>query len=152
MELAKEQGTVNWELVRVKNWQEYVGLITKINSDDSVKAIYPVALTLKVSETETYTAPEIFKWTIENSKKPEMALNYFFSKVGLFGGAAVDFKAMGFLTGKKAGQVLNGKKAGDLPIDDAPEYAIVFNLKRAKKLGIEIPAPLLTASDYVYKE
>ena len=152
MELAKEQGTVNWELVRVKNWQEYVGLITKINSDDSVKAIYPVALTLKVSETETYTAPEIFKWTIENSKKPEMALNYFFSKVGLFGGAAVDFKAMGFLAGKKAGKVLNGEGAGDLQVDDAPEYAIVFNLKRANQLGIVVPAPLLTASDYVYKE
>jgi len=151
MELAKKQGTINWELVRVNNWQEYTALITKINSDGSVKAIYPVALTLKVSETETYTAPEIFKWTIQNSKKPEMALNYFFSKVGLFGGAAVDFKAMGFLAGKKAGKVLSGEKAGDLAIEDAPEYAIVFNLKRAKQLGIEVPAPLLTAADYVYK-
>jgi len=151
MELAKKQGAINWELVRVKNWQEYTALITKINSDDSVKAIYPVALTLKVSETETYTAPEIFEWTIQNSKKPEMALNYFFSKVGLFGGAAVDFKAMGFLAGKKAGKVLSGEKAGDLPIEDAPDYAIVFNLKRAKQLGIDVPAPLLTAADYVYK-
>jgi ABC-type uncharacterized transport system substrate-binding protein len=151
LELAKQQGTVEWELIRVKNWQEYADLITRLNDDDSVKAIYPVALTLKVSETVTYTAPEIFKWTIENSKKPEMALNYFFSEIGLFGGAAVDFKSMGLAAGKKAGKILSGEKAGDLPIDDAPEYAIVLNIKRAKQLGIDIPPPLLTAADYVYK-
>lgn len=151
LELAKQQGTVEWELIRVKNWPEYADLITRLNDDDSVKAIYPVALTLKVSETVTYTAPEIFKWTVENSKKPEMALNYFFSEIGLFGGAAVDFKSMGIAAGKKAGKILNGDKAGDLPIEDAPEYAIVLNIKRAKQLGIDIPPPLLTAADYVYK-
>ena len=80
-----------------------------------------------------------------------MALNYFFSKLGLFGGAAVDFKSMGFLTGKKAGQILNGTSAGMLPIENAPDYAIVFNVTRAKQLGIEIPAPLLTAADHIYK-
>jgi len=151
LELAKQQGTVEWQLIRVRNWQEYADLITRLNDDDSVRAIYPVALTLKVSETVTYTAPEIFKWTIENSKKPEMALNYFFSEIGLFGGAAVDFKSMGLAAGKKAGKILIGEKAGDLPIDDAPDYAIVLNIKRAKQLGIDIPAPLLTAADYVYR-
>ena len=115
-------------------------------------AIYPVALTLKVSEDLTYTAPEIFKWTVENSKKPEMALNYFFAKIGLFGGAAVDFQKMGFMAGKKAGKILNGEKAGSLPVEDAPDYAIVFNIKRAAQLGIDIPDPLLTAADHVYNE
>jgi ABC-type uncharacterized transport system substrate-binding protein len=151
LELAGQQGTVDWVLMRVKNWQEYVDLITRLNNDNSVKAIYPVALTLKVSETVTYTAPEIFKWTIENSAKPEMALNYFFSEIGLFGGAAVDFKAMGIAAGRKAGKILSGEKAGDLPIDDAPEYAIVLNIKRAGQLGIDIPPPLLTAADFVYR-
>ncbi len=80
-----------------------------------------------------------------------MALNYFFSKVGLFGGAAVDFNQMGFLAGKKAGQILNGKAAGEISIEDAPDYAIVFNTKRAGQLGVNIPAPLLTAADVVYK-
>ncbi|MCP4629768.1 MAG: hypothetical protein GY850_40615 [bacterium] len=78
-------------------------------------------------------------------------LNCFFSEIGLFGGAAVDFKAMGIAAGRKAGKILSGEKAGDLPIDDAPEYAIVLNIKRARQLGIDIPPPLLTAADYVYK-
>jgi ABC-type uncharacterized transport system substrate-binding protein len=151
IELKNKSKTINWEFKRVKDWQEYTSLIQELNEDDGVGAIYPVALSLKVSDTVTYTAPEIYKWTIKNSRKPEMALNYFFSKIGLFGGAAVDFKAMGFLAGKKAGQILSGAKAGNLPIEDAPDYAIVFNLRRTQELGIDIPAPLLTAADHVYK-
>ena len=151
IELKSKPRNVDWELKRVKDWQEYTSLIRKLNDDEEIGAIYPVALSLKVSDTVTYTAPQIFKWTMENSRKPEMALNYFFAKIGLFGGAAVDFKAMGFLAGKKAGQILNGEKPGNLSIEDAPDYAIVFNLKRAKELGIDIPHPLLTAADHVYK-
>ena len=151
LEMAKESVDVKWELHRVKNWAEYKELISKINLDSTVKAIYPVALSLKVSDEITYTAPEIFKWTVEHSKKPEMALNYFFSKIGLFGGAAVDFKSMGFAVGQKAAAILNGAVAGELSIDDAPDYAIVFNHKRAQKLGINIPVALLTAAHKVYK-
>lgn len=151
IELKKKPENIEWELIRVKNWDEYKSAIFRINGESDVKAVYPVALSLKVSDTQTFTAPEIFKWTIENCKKPEMALNYFFSKIGLFGGAAVDFKQMGFATGKYAGKILNGESAGDLPIIDAPDYAIVFNLKRAKQLNIQIPAYLLTAADFVYK-
>ena len=151
IELKSLPAGVVWELKRVRDWQGYTQLIRQINKDNRVKAIYPVALTLKTDKNEVYTALEIFKWTTENSNKPEMALNYFFSKIGLFGGAAVDFKSMGFLAGKKAGKILNGTKPGTLPIEDAPDYAIVFNLKRARALGIEIPFPLLTAADNLYK-
>jgi ABC-type uncharacterized transport system substrate-binding protein len=151
IELKTKPGNIDWELKKVKDWQEYTSLIKKLNEDKKTGALYPVALSLKVSNTTTYTAPEIFKWTVENSRKPEMALNYFFAKIGLFGGAAVDFKSMGLLAGKKAGQILNGEKAGNLSIEDAPDYAIVFNLKRAKELRINIPHPLLTAADHVYK-
>jgi len=151
IELKTKPGNIDWELKKVRDWQAYTSLIKKLNEDKKTGALYPVALSLKVSDTITYTAPEIFKWTVENSRKPEMALNYFFAKIGLFGGAAVDFKAMGLLAGKKAGQILNGEKAGNLSIEDAPDYAIVFNLKRAKELGIDIPHPLLTAADHVYK-
>src|SRR5215813_1660542 len=37
---------VKWEVRRVKDWSEYTALIGVLNKDDSVKAIYPVALTL----------------------------------------------------------------------------------------------------------
>ncbi|MBU0484883.1 MAG: hypothetical protein KKB30_10265 [Proteobacteria bacterium] len=151
LEIVDRPAQIGWELKRVRNWQEYTDLIKRLNDDDEVLAIYPVALSLNVSDSLTYSAPEIFKWTIENSKKPEMALNYFFSEIGLFGGAAVDFQSMGFVAGRYAGRILNGATAGELAIVDAPYYAIVFNQGRARKLGIDIPTPLLTAADHIYQ-
>ena len=151
LELAQEDLPVSWDLRRVRNFTEYQALIGDLNTDDNVVAIYPAALRLETEGGVTYTAKEIFAWTTENSTKPEMALNYYFAKIGLFGGAAVDFGAMGYLAGQKAALILQGEQAGSLPIEDAKDYAIVFNTNRADKLGIVIPDGLLTAADHVYR-
>ena len=152
LELAVGKKPVTWELHRVKDFSEYQALIKRLNDDNHVRAIYPAALTLKTRSGETYTAPKIFAWTIANSRNPEMALNYYFAKIGLFGGAAVDFTAMGKMAGEKVASILAGETAGNLPIEEAPDYAIVFNLERAKELGISIPEGLLTAADFVYHQ
>jgi hypothetical protein len=81
-----------------------------------------------------------------------MAINYFFARMGLFGGAVVNFGSMGHLAGQKGAKILAGTKAGDLPIEDAPDYAIVFNIKRARDLGIEIPPRVLAAANAIYKD
>lgn len=146
-----ESPKLGWELRRVKDFDEYKALIEELNKDPHVRAIYPAALKLPTSDGKTFAAGQIFDWTTKHSQKPEMALNYYFSKIGLFGGAAVDFTAMGYQAGKKAAEILAGKKAGDIPIENASDYAIVFNLKRARDLKINIPKPLLTAADHVYK-
>lgn len=151
LEIAAEKTNVLWELRRVKNFEEYRSLIHTLNEDPQVRAIYPAALSLETVDGLIYTAPEIFAWTIDNSSKPEMSLNYFFSKIGLFGGAAVDFNSMGRMAGDKVARILNGETAGTLPIEDARDYAIVFNQTRAKQLNIRIPPPLLTAADHVYR-
>jgi hypothetical protein len=123
-----------------------------LNDDPEVKAIYPVALSLPVDGGGRYAAAQIYDWTLAHSRKPEMAINYFFARMGLFGGAVENFGAMGRLAGQKAVKILNGTSAGDLPIEDGPESAIVFNVKRAKDLGIEIPARVLAAANAVYKD
>jgi ABC-type uncharacterized transport system substrate-binding protein len=148
----KEITKPQWEVRRVKDWDEYTALIQALNDDPTVKAIYPVALTLPAAGGKRYSAAHIYDWTLAHSKKPEMAINYFFARMGLFGGAGVNFGAMGRLAGEKAAKILAGTKAGDLPFEDAPAYAIIFNLKRAHDLGIEIPTALLTAADAVYKD
>jgi ABC-type uncharacterized transport system substrate-binding protein len=148
----KDQTDVKWEVRRVKDWAEYMTLIGELNADATVKAIYPVALTLPVDANTRYAAAQIYDWTITNSKKPEMAINYFFARMGLFGGAVINFGAMGKVAGQQGAKILNGTKAGDLPIEDAPDYAIVFNLKRAADLGIEISPRVLAAASAVYKD
>lgn len=143
---------VRWEVRRVRDWAEYMALIETLNNDPEVKTIYPVALTLPVAGGGRYAAAQIYDWTLTHSRKPEMAINYFFARMGLFGGAVVNFGAMGKLVGQKGAKILGGAKPGDLPIEDAPDYAIVFNLKRAKDLGIDIPPRVLAAASAIYKD
>ncbi|XPV75709.1 MAG: ABC transporter substrate-binding protein [Desulfovibrio sp.] len=138
------------EIIVAHSWEEYKSIIKKYNKNKHIFAYYPVALRLIDKQGTVYTAPEIFKWTKEHSTKPEMALNYAFANLGLLGGAAVDFKAMGLQAGAKAGDILNGANPGSLSIDDASDYAIVFNRTRAAELKLVIPHELLTAADHIY--
>ena len=123
-----------------------------VNENPEFGAIYPATLLLKDDQGNTYTAPEIFKWTIQKSRKPEIAVNYEFTRLGLFGGAAIDFYAMGYQAGEMAVRILKGECAGDIAIEDAVRYALVFNLKRASQLGISIPDEIILAADEVIKE
>ena len=87
-----------------------------------------MALTLATEEGGRVTAPGIFRWTLANSSKPEIPLNYYFCKLGLFGGASVDFKSMGKHAGIQVAAILEGEPAGNLAIVEAPDYAIVSTL------------------------
>ena len=143
---------VQCELKVVETWEEYQEEIIKASADTTVGAIYPIALLLKDKNGKSYTAPEIFSWTTKNSTKPELALNYSFTDLGLFGGAAVDFFAMGKQAGKMVARILNGEQCGSIPIEDATRYALAFNIVRAKQLNIDIPQDILLAADKIVTE
>ena len=147
IELKETKIPVEFEIIIVKNWEEYQTAIKKIDRQKEVGTIYPVALLLKDKKGKTYTAPTIFRWTTKNTKKPAIALNYAFTRLGLFGGAAVDFKAMGMEAGEMVADILKGKSAGEIGIREAQRYALVFNMDRIKQLGIKIPEEVLLAAD-----
>ena len=135
----------------INTWEDYRREIEATNDDAFIGVIYPAVLLLKDRRGKTYTAPQIFEWTVINSKKPELALNDAFVRLGLFGGAAVDFHAMGYQVGQMVAKVFSGHRVGDLAIEDAERYALAFNLKRAQALNIEIPHEILLASDEIVK-
>ncbi len=136
----------------IRSWEEYKKIICTINSDPEISAFYPGAMLLKDKLGKTYTAPDIIAYTIKHAEKPGIAINYAFAKMGLIGGASVDFFAMGYQAGQKIVSIFNGANPGDLPIDDARKVALIFNLSRAKVLGIKIPNDILLAADEVFKK
>ena len=148
-EMEEEVISSAWEMKMAMTWEEYQDEIRSVNSDPDVGAIYPAALLLKDRVGNSYTAPQIFAWTIENSKKPEIALNYAFTRLGLFGGAAVDFYAMGTQAGRMVAEILHGKHPGNMAVEDAQRYALAFNLGRARQLELTIPPDILMAADEV---
>lgn len=134
------------------SWEDFVETINHINDDSEIGAFYLGTLLLKDTNGKTYTAPDIINYAIAHAKKPAIGLNYAFIKLGLYGGATVDFFAMGQLAGKKVAKILNGAKPGDVPIEDAPRVALVFNLARAETLGMVIPPDILMAADEVFRK
>ncbi|NNJ92667.1 MAG: hypothetical protein HKP55_13410 [Gammaproteobacteria bacterium] len=150
MELDNDNIPVKPEFYITDSWEDYQQKIDEINKSD-IDTLYPIALRLHDKSGKTYTGAEILKWTGEHSKKPSIPLNFAFVKLGLLGGAGVDFESMGKQAGNLVVKILSGETAATIPIEEAERYALVFNLKRAKKLGIEIPTDILMAADEVYK-
>jgi putative ABC transport system substrate-binding protein len=46
-------------------------------------------------------------------------------------------------------QIFNGARAGDIPIYQPSKFQMIFNLKTAKTIGLEIPATLVARADEV---
>ncbi len=149
LELAAEKVPVAIDMKSAGSWEEYQKEIRAADRDSEIGTIYPVALLLKDAAGKTHTAPEILRWTLAHCRKPDIALNYAFTSLGLLGGATVDFEAMGRQAGQIAARILRGEKAGEIPIEDAQRFALVFNLNRARQLGITIPEDILLAADEI---
>lgn len=144
--------TCSHEIKVIKSWEDFKKQIEQINSDPEIGAFYLATLLLKNNQGKTFTAPQIIRWTIAHAKKPAIGPNYAFIKLGLIGGATVDFHAMGLQAGMMAGAILNGKSPGSIPFEKAQRVALVFNVKRAKQLRIEIPKDILLAADEVFTD
>ncbi|WP_432735083.1 ABC transporter substrate-binding protein [Maridesulfovibrio sp. FT414] len=142
---------VDFEMHLAGTWEEYVEIIREADRNPEIGAIYPAATMLRDKDGGSHATEEIIQWTVKHSRKPGIPLNYSFARLGMLGGAGVDFIAMGRQAGRMVALVLKGTPAGDIPLEDAVRYALVFNLRRAAELGIEIPNDVLMAADVVYK-
>jgi putative tryptophan/tyrosine transport system substrate-binding protein len=77
---------------------------------------------------------------------------YFFRQFVVAGGLisySTDTKDAMRRAGNYVARVLNGERAGDLPVQLPTKFELVINLKTAKALGIDVPGSLLAIADEV---
>ncbi|TIH13238.1 hypothetical protein D0S45_15730 [Marinifilum sp. JC120] len=151
MDEAGENLGIEFETRIATSWEEYTEIIRQACSDPSIGTIYPAATLLKDKNGQSHSTGDIVKWTVANCRTPGISINYVYARLGMLGGAGVDFIAMGRQAGKMVAMILQGTSPGDISVEEAERYALVFNLKRAKELGMVIPADILMAADVVYK-
>lgn len=70
-------------------------------------------------------------------------------KKGALATSGIDYYQLGYQTGLKAVEVINGKEPKDIPITVLEEMQLVINTDAAKKLNIEIPSDILEKADTV---
>ena len=151
-ELASGPLPCAWRLAVVDSWEAYQEEIRRANRDSAIGAIYPAAQLLKDKKRNVYTALQIIPWTTQVSTKPELAINCMFTRLGVFGGAAVDFYAMGRQTGRLVTRILQGEDTAGIAIEDDDRYALTFNLHRAAVLGLDIPRDVILSADEIVKD
>ncbi len=71
---------------------------------------------------------------------------------GAIAAYGLDYFLIGESAGKKAAQILKGKKSGDIPWGPAEKFSLVVSEKAAKTQRVVIPSDLLKKADKVIKE
>lgn len=77
--------------------------------------------------------------TCFDSKIPVIGAESAHVQGGALGSAGIDYFKLGFETGLKAVDIINGKKPTEVPVETMKEMDITVNIDSAKKLGISIP-------------
>jgi putative ABC transport system substrate-binding protein len=62
---------------------------------------------------------------------------------------SASIKDMWYRSASFVDKILKGAKPADLPVQQGTKFELVFNLKTAKALGLEIPSQLLALADEV---
>jgi len=150
-ELFVYGSNILYSLRQVGTFAEYKKIIRSIDTSEDVGAYFPAALRLTTGPGKVVTGRDIFQWTLSHSHKPAFVANNVMCKLGALGGVAVDFSGMGRQAALKAANILQGGKAGDIAIEDASEYAIAFNIARARELGVRLDPELLSAAAVIYE-
>ena len=141
---------VLYTIRKTSSFEEYKQLVRWIDTDPEIGAYYPVTTRLTAGDGSMITTRDIMHWTLGHVRKPALTVNYFMAKLGTIGGLSVDFTAMGRQAAHMGAKILKGQPAGEIAIEDAARYALVFNIARARQLGMVIAPELLGAADQVY--
>ncbi|WP_022819099.1 ABC transporter substrate-binding protein [Fusobacterium russii] len=76
-------------------------------------------------------------------KVPTIASEEELVKKGSLATLSIDYEKLGYQTGERIVEILNGKKAKDIKVENLKENKLVVNEKTAKELGVSLEQPAL---------
>jgi putative ABC transport system substrate-binding protein len=89
-----------------------------------------------VTLAKTYSVPVLYPWREYAVAGGLISYGTSFTE---------SYRQAGFYVGR----ILNGEKAGDLPVVQPTKFEMLVNIKTAKLLGITVPPSILVAADEV---
>lgn len=133
-------------------FKEWKHLVLKYDKDPEVQAfLIPLYHTVKKSSGSNMRMEpaKVMEWTVKNITKPIGGLWPFATKDGALCAVTVDLTEHGRVSAEMALRVLNGEKAGDIPIIKNQDGYVILNNRSAKRLQVMIPFEILQVADRI---
>jgi ABC-type uncharacterized transport system substrate-binding protein len=138
---------VSWSTPR--NFGEWQRAVDDGQQAADALAIYTYHTVQPNQGGESMQPEEVMAWTVDHCGVPVVGFLVFAVDDGAMCGLAESGTEHGMLAGKLAGTILDGTPAGTLPIVTATEGQSMLNLDSAHRLGIDVPAAVIEATNVV---
>jgi ABC-type uncharacterized transport system substrate-binding protein len=142
-----EVEVVAWDVIRT--FAEYKDKILAYQGTVDGLGILGV-FTFKDAAGRNVPYEQVLRWTAENSRLPDFSFWRDRPELGTLCVVTVAGFEQGRLAGEMARAILRGeKKPADIPMTRTARGVPVVSLARARRLGIDVPAPILLSSEVV---
>ncbi len=134
---------------RPATFSDWKRAVRAYKNDPAVDAfLIPLYQTVKSAAGGDRVKPStVMQWTVKTIAKPVAGLWPFATQDGALCAVTVDLKEHGVKAAHMALQILDGKKAGEIPIVKNKDGYVILNIKTAKRLGVQIPYEIVQAAD-----
>jgi ABC-type uncharacterized transport system substrate-binding protein len=144
---SAQAGTLKEWKARVKEYRE--------SADALLVVLYETVKQTSSEEGGTAVRVEpatVAAWTVANFDKPTASVFEFGVADGFLCGVVEDGVAHGRDAAAIALAILNGKKAGEIPITTLGQGRRALNLRTARAMGLTLPAGIIEQADKVFRE
>ena len=133
-------------------FDEWKAVVLKYQDSADAFGIY-VSRTVHVSAQDETCVPdtELIAWLNEHNKLPTVGFFDTSAKIGIMCGICVSMREQGYVAGKIARGILEGKHPNDFTIAPTTNGRIMLNLKTAEALGIKVRYGIIQNAEEVIR-
>jgi ABC-type uncharacterized transport system substrate-binding protein len=140
-----------WE--RPKTFSEWQEAVKKHQGDvDAFVVVLYHTIKKQAGDAKSMEAKEVMAWTMQNNKKPILAVQEFTMTDGALCGVIYTGEDTGIEAAKIAIGLIGGKTAKDFPVQPVIKGKVVVNVKAGEKIGVPIPFEVMQTADLAIEQ